>query len=197
MSQICSSSWPQDTVLELFESSSRGYARNAAEEHSPLYQSHFGFCKKAILAAAEGLRGTALILGAGGCHDIPLAELASQFDRITLVDFNLSLAEKALKSVSHALRGKIEVRQADLSGVWSEFSTRAEALALSVPQEGLADKILELLPEVISHRRKFDYLEKGANFVVSSLLSSQLPHYLVEYLTLLTKRVYGVPFSIP
>ena len=80
--------------------------------------------KSALLRAAEGTEpdGTALIIGAGHLHDIPLEELAIQFAHVALMDLAFSATTKrrakALRNVSCVRHDVTECREALSHGVF-------------------------------------------------------------------------------
>ena len=68
-------------------------------------------------AAAEvTASGSALVLGAGPCADIPLAELLAAFDRVVLSDFDAALLAQAIERLPpDAERERIELDVSDLT----------------------------------------------------------------------------------
>lgn len=158
-----------------------------------IYQNHFERIRRAVARAFEGLKNTALIVGVGAAHDIPLDELARTFDKIRLVDIDLRYTRKAIDQLPAGLRDKFEVEEADLSGVMEELCERAESLA----KEGLEydefiEKILDLLPAL--KKQKFPYQEMECSFVCSVLVGTQIGGHVLGYLEDLTMKRYGEHF---
>jgi hypothetical protein len=86
----------------------------------PIADEHVAASRRMIRSAAARTRQRrALVLGPGRCQEIPLAELAAQFDEVLLADQDYSvvaagLAAADLPAESHA---KLELRVADLTGL--------------------------------------------------------------------------------
>ncbi len=105
--------------------------RRTAQAWTP----HLDASKAAILEGAERCRERrrVLVLGAGDCRDVPLAELAARFDEVILTDVVLGpeLRRLAKRSV-----GKIRAEVWDATGVLAELArgwrtlTPAQAEAL-------------------------------------------------------------------
>jgi hypothetical protein len=117
-------------------------------------------CRRAravILAAAARCpqRRTAVVLGSGWLHDVPVAELSAMFQKVVLVDLIHPF------SVRWSLRRyrNVEARDADVSAVleetWNAVEKREAVLPVSRP-----DLFLE---------------DEGIDLVVSLNLLSQLP----------------------
>lgn len=187
-------------IAYLEKASDRLVKDNKAATHYPCYQKHFVKTKEAISNSFQGLNNTtALILGVGGAQDIDLKALARTFEKIRLVDINLSQTKKALAEQvpEEDLRAKFELEEADLTGIFPELSTEAEKLA---EQEDLTYnefvvRILDLLPTL--KPAAFPYKLAESSFVCSSLVSTQLVGTLIHYLNKLTKKTYGKTFSPP
>lgn len=72
-------------------------------------------------------RSLAVVLGAGICAEVPLEKLASQFDRLVLVDTDPEIMEFAISGMaSETLRKKIELVEGDVSTVAEGFVRAAE-----------------------------------------------------------------------
>lgn len=167
------------------------------QEQIPAYREHFVRIQCAVGEAIKGLKGTALIVGVGAAHDIPLRELAGTFDRIRLVDIELRHTREAVeKQIPEELRGKFELEQADLSGVMPELCENAEKwIAQKLQYEEFIKNILDLLPKLKA--RSYAYQQKQYTFVCSALTSSQIAGTLFGYLNDLTEEHYGLPFESP
>lgn len=121
----------------------------------------------AILRVASQCRQNrlAVILGAGSCHDVPVAALAAQFERVHLVDIvQLSAARKLCK-----LHRNVKWVTEDLTGIVAALAARrgrfdaAALAALTLPT-----------PPVLQ--------QPDIDFVASVNLLSQLPVKPAEYL---------------
>jgi hypothetical protein len=92
--------------------------RQWLQQHSPqhLLQS------RALVARALRLREPAtsqstLVLGAGACTEVPLADLGRASDEVVLADFDLTAMQQARDELtSSALRKQIRLLQCDISG---------------------------------------------------------------------------------
>jgi len=87
-------------------------------EHSP---QHLQQCAMLILSALgqrqPGASPGTLVLGAGACTEIPLAELASRSDEVVLADFDLASMRQAWEELeSPALRRRVRLLECDLTG---------------------------------------------------------------------------------
>ncbi len=87
--------------------------------------------KKLILAAAEWAQpGSALILGAGHCAELPLKELAARFERITINDVDNAVLDEGLSAagLNDEERAKFKINIADLTGVTESLVSRIEVI---------------------------------------------------------------------
>jgi hypothetical protein len=127
-----------------------------------------------LQAAARAERGRAVILGAGACEEIPLWELAGQFEDVTLNDIDEAPLRQAIACLPDDadLRAKLHVRAADLTGATGKSLQRiGEALtATSDPAEaiaGMARALDDTQPDEFPIDGQF-------HLVVASCLLSQL-----------------------
>ncbi len=92
-----------------------------------------------ILDAVKDLprRRHVLVLGAGSPFDLPLADLARQFERITLVDIDEAALAATVKLVwkDPAERARISTRTLDLTGINSALVQRVDEV-LAAPAAG-------------------------------------------------------------
>ena len=146
-------------------------ARSARQHQA--WQTHYAQTRQAVLQVAAQCPRTrlALVLGAGSCHDVPVAELAAQFERVLLVDIvQLPAARRLCKRFAN-----VEFIERDLTGVVSTLAAQrgrinAEALAaLNLPSAAVL-----LPPEVLQ--------QDAVDFVASVNVLSQLPVKPVDYL---------------
>lgn len=163
---------------------------------APFYTEHFDKSKEAIAGALEGLENTALILGTGRCHDLPLETLAGRFTRVVLVDIDLRHTRAAIERLPETERRKFHLREADLSGYLKQLDEKIEEFF----EQGLScnefiSQVLEVLPEL--KRKALQVEGEKPSFVCSSLLSSQLVGEMVNYLDSCCTGYYGQSFSIP
>ncbi|MFE1599618.1 hypothetical protein [Methylobacterium sp. ID0610] len=113
---------------------------------------HLAATRDTIRAAIAGCagRGTAVVLGSGYCHDVPLADLAAAFRRVVLVDAVHPWATR-LRARRHP---NVALLTADLSGSLDLLLGRAADLGPGLPPVCAAE---------------------GTDLVVSVNLLSQLP----------------------
>lgn len=76
---------------------------------------------EALVAAALAARGpsapsTAAVLGAGACTELPLDRIARACERVTLVDLDAAGMRRARDELPPALRPRVELLAADLTG---------------------------------------------------------------------------------
>lgn len=99
-----------------------GYAREAAalevrhRRCRQAWQPHIQATRAALLAAADRLddKGTALIIGGGVAHDLPLAELLARFQRIILLDIAFT---RSTRRLALAWPDRVECCHWDVTGV--------------------------------------------------------------------------------
>ncbi len=117
-----------------------GYAHEAAAlevrhiRRRDAWRPHLQASQAALLAAAQRLQGdrhTALIVGGGLAHDIPIKGLLAIFDRLVLLDVAFSRTTRGIASAS---RGRIETCYWDATGLidtvaQSRRIPRADAMA--------------------------------------------------------------------
>ncbi len=87
-------------------------------QHSPL---HLQQCTALMLRGLQLRSGSAsnstLVLGAGACTEIPLAELARNSDEVVLVDYDLASMQQGREELtSTALRKRVRIVECDISG---------------------------------------------------------------------------------
>ncbi len=82
---------------------------------------HLAASRAAILEGAERCRTRALVLviGAGDCRDVPVAELAARFDQVVLTDVVLG---PELRRLARTSAGKVRAEVWDATGVLAELA---------------------------------------------------------------------------
>jgi hypothetical protein len=137
-------------------------------------------CSRRMIAqAAEGAgHKQALVLGAGGCEEIPLAELADRFALVTLNDIERDPLETALAGLPAEARAKIEVRVGDLTGVTDEV---VAIVRRAIDERGDADAAINAMAaQVAQQPARGMQLEGSYDLVVASCLLSQLDFWLIH-----------------
>jgi hypothetical protein len=162
-----------------FRDTSQGIAK-AQRDNREGWWSHGQKNRAFIEEAAARTTGKklAVVLGAGHAFDLPLVELARQFERLVLVDIDAQAMEQTVAGVfkDPALRGKVEPRVVDLTGVNGVLIQRIEAI-LSGP--GTAAEVADRLEHLCQHYRLAEaprLLPPGerADLLVSSCVLTQL-----------------------
>jgi len=160
------------------------------QAHFSLQREHIAASRLAILNTAEkALQRTpasegprrAIVLGAGNCIDIPVAELAASFDKMTLVDAHIESVKEAVSRLPGKLIAKINVVGADISGVAGEIGSVMEQTAQR--RTSYAEYARSLAPRLnrIDPAGKPPDLGEDYTFACSQLVLSQLG---------------GIPFSV-
>ena len=178
--------------LEEFFETSGEIVRGTAPETRLYWRSHLETSRERILHAADlaGRGEVATVLGSGLGMEIPLAELARRFERLVLVDLDGRSMLRSLHQVPRELRSRVELRIVDVTSF-------AGALI-----ESIEHAIESSSSAVESHRRLgliLDGLETGgpadlprSDFVVSSLLLSEIPRYPFSYAAQAFEARFGV-----
>ncbi|HVZ66297.1 MAG TPA: hypothetical protein VG936_17155 [Lacunisphaera sp.] len=91
------------------------------------WASHLAASKTAILEAADRVvaRHSALVIGAGDCLDVPVAELTERFDRVVLADIVVGAGARAWARKS---AGGVECVSWDASGALAAAASRRDTL---------------------------------------------------------------------
>lgn len=111
--------------------------RAIARRHARMqraWASHLQASREAILAAAAhcAQRRSVLVIGAGDCLDVPVAELAAQFERVVLADIVIG---PVARGWAKKLGPKMRCEAWDASGALATLAARKAALT---PAEALA-----------------------------------------------------------
>jgi hypothetical protein len=125
-------------------------------------------------AAASVPPGQTLVLGAGACAEIPLAELAARFERVVLCDVDAAAMQQGVAEakLDAEQRAQIELKTFDLTGLTESLLTEIETL---LPQCDEAAALIERMaaaldaatPEPLPIERRFE-------LIVASCVLSQL-----------------------
>lgn len=124
-------------------------------------------------AAASAPQGRALVLGAGACTEIPLAELAARFDHVTLCDVDSAAMQQGVAEarLDAAQRTKIQLKALDLTGLTEPLLAEIEALPQCEASAELIDRMAALLdvaaPAPLPIEGRYD-------LIVASCVLSQL-----------------------
>lgn len=133
-----------------------------------------------IEAAASGCkrRELAVVLGAGQAFDLPLKELARHFARLVLVDIDGAALNATISSTlkDPGLRGRVEARVMDLSGINGQLVRAVEAV---VAGPGGPDEILAEISNLarsysLPERPRLLGTDERADLLISDLVLTQI-----------------------
>jgi len=165
----------------------------ATKRHSDDYLEHVENSKRYILEGAQGLKGTALLLGLGNAMEYGmegLAALAEQFDHLIAVDLDVETMRSTLERLDEyrlsqgkgPLSQKFELKGDDLSHALVKFAKRTDDI-VHVADSVAATK--EPFHTLMGEIRKDIETVPGPNYqvqyTVSSLVMSQLAALMQEY----------------
>jgi hypothetical protein len=162
-----------------FRDTSQGIAK-AQRDNREGWWSH-GQKNRAFIeetAARTTGKKLAVVLGAGHAFDLPLVELARQFEKLVLVDIDAQAMEQTVAGVfkDAGLRAKVEPRVIDLTGINGALVARIEAI---VSGPGTAAEVADRLERLCQLYRLAEpprLLPPGerADLLVSSCVLTQL-----------------------
>lgn len=164
-------------VAGFFHRAGRNIAA-AQLEYSDYWQPHIQRSQLGILEAARLVRnrGTALVLGAGRCWEIPLQDLAAQFDRVVLADLDEPSMIAAVSTIPPPLQRKVEIRVSDVTSFAEPLMAATGRIVEQAETAAEAFVALESLYERIELLRRLPDLPE-ADLVISSLVLSELVRY--------------------
>lgn len=188
----------------------RGMNQNIANERmlygATVQQAHLQLSRQAIGATAHaalarsssGEARSAIVLGAGGCFDIPIEEIITEFDTTTVVDVDTEQTERALSNFSPRLLGKVTLLKADISGTAARLS---DAVGRACDEPTHADFIAtatEGVRATLASNNDDHHPDLGGDysFVCSQLLMTQLTSIPISYFRRKVQERYGVPLSM-
>jgi hypothetical protein len=135
--------------------------------------------RRLVLRAAEQVApARALVLGAGQCAEIPLAEIAARFARVTLNDIAREPLETALAGVDAASRTKITLHVEDLTGVVERLFGRIRERIASARDAAAASAAMSRLLD--ARRRRRPAIAGPFDLVIASCVLSQLQFSLTR-----------------
>jgi hypothetical protein len=94
----------------------------------PSAPEHADKLRRFVLDAAQQVEpGAALVVGALACPDLPLAELAARFKRLTLNDLDLPRLEELVRTaIPEAHRERVKLERYDATGSYVAFAQRVK-----------------------------------------------------------------------
>ena len=138
-----------------------------------------------LQARSRGASAGVVILGAGACTEVPLAELARAADEVVLVDLDASSMQQGRAELSSAaLRKRVRLLEADISG---GVSTNLHTLLDKIPWDALITRggsaVFDAAADCLEQCEVPDPPELASvgagefGLVISSLVLSQLYSY--------------------
>lgn len=148
---------------------------------TPVPSQHVEESRALILDAAGKVRpGRVVVLGAGNCAEIPLAELVARFEHVTLNDVNGQLLEGAVAAAAldEQARAKVDLHVADLTGVTETLVEKISTALATIEDPQAAVAVMARLVDA----EQVAPLPISGQFdlVVASCLLSQLHFDLVH-----------------
>jgi hypothetical protein len=135
--------------------------------------------QRCVLDAARTVEpGRALVVGALSCPDLPLAELATRFDRLTLSDLDLPALEALVRrAIPEGQRGRIELERYDLTGSYVAFAQGVKNIVEQAAGPAEAEsKLVELVQsyDVGAGSAGLSRAEEKPNLAISVMVLSEL-----------------------
>ncbi len=182
-------------LTEFFRSAGQRIAE-AQVEYDKYWRPHIERSRLGILEAAHLVRepGTALVLGAGACREIPLEELAEMFNRVVLVDLDSPSMSAAVARIPRHLRNKIEIRVSDVTSFAKPLMDATAHIMGNARTASDAFIQLRSLYGAINAIERPPSLPQ-ADLVVSSLVLSELARYPSTYAARLFSERFNANLS--
>ena len=178
-------------LREFFRAAGRNIAA-AQSEYDEYWKPHIEQSRRGILEAARLVRepGTALVLGAGECREVPLEELVRTFDRVVLVDLDEASMAGAVARLPEPLRRSVDIRVSDVTSFAEPLMKATARIVDRAQTASQAFTGLGSLYGSIATLRRFPDLPQ-AELVVSSLVLSELARYPSTYTAQLLDEKFG------
>jgi hypothetical protein len=132
-----------------------------------------------VLDAAQSVEpGSALVVGALAAPELPFAELAARFERLTLNDLDLArLEELTRRTVSERHRERVRLERYDPTGSYAAFTRSLSSAVDGAEHEAGAEQaLLAVLQsyDVGASSAGLSALEERPNLAISALLLPEL-----------------------
>jgi hypothetical protein len=142
---------------------------------NPVPSHHQQESRRKIAKAAEAVSpGRVVLLGAGSCEDIPLAELVARFQKVTMNDVELAPLGRALAAakIDQRSRQKITTHIGDLTGVTEPLLAKIKAVVTASTD---ADSAIKQMAALVAAQPAVGMAPAGKfDLVVASCVLSQL-----------------------
>lgn len=174
--KVRSKSKEQETLREL-----SGYSALDVKQlglaNEEAWQPHTKHAKDFILRASELVpnKGTCTVIGAGPCFDVPLMELAEQYDRVELLDLNKENLQTAISTLPEELAKKVTPRVVEVTHVLPKALSeiKQEIAKAGTRTQRAINKIVGVLNK--HHPGPGELGNIQSDFIVSDMILSQLP----------------------
>jgi len=146
---------------------------------SPSSPEHVAKLRRFVLEAARAAEpGSALVVGALSCPDLPLAELAAHFERLTLSDLELPRLEELVRhAIPEQHRGRVKLERYDVTGSYPAFAAGVQRAVGDANGPAAAEAALLALVEsydVSAGSAGLSAAEEKPSLAVSAMLLSEL-----------------------
>jgi hypothetical protein len=146
---------------------------------APSAPEHAAKLRRCVLDAAQKVEpGAALVVGALASPDLPLAELAARFERLTLSDLELPrLEELVRRAIPEEHRSRVKLERYDVTGSYAAFARGVQAAVGNASGPASAESALLALVEsydVSAGSAGLSVAEGKPNLAVSAMLLSTL-----------------------
>jgi len=154
------------------------------EANAFAWTTHIDSCRAAMLAGAERCmqRNLAVVVGAGRCFDVPLQELAVQFERVKLIDIDLAAMTEARRALPQALRPRVILQPMDVAACTFRYLKTMKSIidksrhhSTALPEMALATSSFTI-PEKIPFTEPYE--GTPADLLISDMIMTQLPYFL-------------------
>jgi len=140
---------------------------------------HADKLRRFMLDAAKGAApGAVLVSGALAAPELPLAELASQFQRLTLSDLDLGrLEELVRRAIPEQHRDRVKLERYDATGSYVAFAAGVKSAVTSATDEAAAERALLAFVQsydVGAGSAGLSASEEKPDLAVSAMLLSEL-----------------------
>jgi hypothetical protein len=142
-------------------------------------QEHLKQLRACVLDAASSAKpGAVVVVGALRCGDLPLSELATRFERVTLSDLDTSELEALVRRViPETLRGRVRLERYDPTGSYVAFAEGVSSAVQAAADLPEAERALDALLQsydVGAGSAGLTATEGNVDLAVSALLLSEL-----------------------
>ena len=142
---------------------------------------HAAKLRRFVLDAAQKAEpNSALVVGALASPDLPLAELAARFQRLTLSDLDLPRLEALVQAaVPEQHRDRVKLERYDVTGSYVAFAADVKDIVAAAAGPAEAErKLTELLEsyDVGAGSAGLALAEEKPNLAISAMLLSELGH---------------------